>query len=243
MNELVYKEQFKDLLKGYKISEHGQAVLQRTKLLLLAGVTSSGRNTVVNELLKTGDYYYIVSDTTRKPRINHGRLEQSGKEYWFKTEQEVLNGLRGGEYLEAAVIHDQQVSGISIRELELAAKQGKIATTDIEIVGVASIIAVKPDARCVFMIPPNFTTWLERINGRGHMPDTELQRRLWSAVSEINEALSKDYFVIVVNDEFHQTAKRIKNIFIDTPTEGGSRKLAKQLLTETQQFLEGQSNG
>jgi guanylate kinase len=237
MNELIHREEFRSILRDYKVSSHAQTILSKTKLLLLAGVTSSGRNTVLGELLKSGKYHYITSNTTRKPRLNHGRIEQNGEEYWFTSEEEFLDGLRKGEYVEAAIIHDQQVSGISIDEIEIASKEGKIAATDIEIVGVASIVDSKPDTVSVFMIPPNFQTWLERINGRGHMAELELRRRLNSAVKEINEALSRKYFVIVVNDEFHKTAKIIDNIFENTPDQEQPRVLAKKLLLDTQKFL------
>lgn len=237
MNELKNLAKFQELLANYHVSKHAKSILNRTKLLLLAGVTSSGRNTVIGEILKTGDYHYITSDTTRRPRINRGNIEVNGEEYWFKTEEEMLKGLQKGEYLEAAIIHDQQVSGISIAEIERASKEQKIAITDIEVVGVANIMTVKPEAVCVFMIPPGFEEWLKRISARGHMTDIELRRRLLSAVKEIEAALSGDHFVIVVNDDFHQTSKVIENILNEIPDQEVSRKVAEVLLTSTKQFL------
>ena len=45
-------------------------------------------------LLKTSNYYYVISDTTRKPRINNGVLERKGEEYWFKSEKEWVESAR-----------------------------------------------------------------------------------------------------------------------------------------------------
>jgi len=84
-------------------------LLQQTKFVPLVAITSSGRNTLIRELLKTGEYHFIVSDTTRKPRTNDGVMEQSGVEYWFRDEDEVLQDVKDGKFLEAAVIHSQQV--------------------------------------------------------------------------------------------------------------------------------------
>ncbi len=237
MNELKNLELFKKLIRTNQVSHDTREVLNNTQLLLLAGVTSSGRNTVVGELLKTGDYHFVISDTTRKPRVNHGELEKNGNEYWFKTEEQFLAGFKNGEYLEAAIIHNQQVSGISVKEIKVAHDEKRIAVTDIEIEGVKSIIGIKSDAKCVFMLPPNFDEWLKRIDGRGKMEKTELTRRLKSAVIEIEDALDKDYFQIIVNNEFHETAKLIKNIFNVTPNQTQAKHVAIQLLRDVEKYL------
>src|ERR1700689_1309052 len=118
MNELVHGAEFRSALRDYHLSKAALQTLSQTKLVILVAPTSSGRNTIIWQLLKTGDYYFIVSDTTRQPRINDGKLERDGHEYWFRSEAEVLTDIQQGKYLEAAVIHNQQVSGISIRELQ-----------------------------------------------------------------------------------------------------------------------------
>src|SRR5699024_8737685 len=134
-------------------SDEAKALLARTRLVLLVGPSSSGRNTVINELLKTGKYHAIVSDTTRLPRVNNGIPEENGREYWFRAEADVLHDLQNGSFLEAAIIHKQQVSGISMRELAAAADEGKVAINEIEVVGADNIHAAKPDALFVFMLP------------------------------------------------------------------------------------------
>ncbi|MCA9332380.1 hypothetical protein KDA00_00740 [Candidatus Saccharibacteria bacterium] len=237
MNELRRLSDFQEILNNYHVSESTRRALIKTRLVLMCGVTSSGRNTIIGELMKIGDYYFITSDTTRKPRINMGNVEKNGEEYWFKSEDEFIDGLRKGEYVEAAIIHDQQVSGISIKEIEHASKQHEIAITDIEPAGVESIIKIKPDTKCIFMIPPSFETWLKRIDLRGRMTEIELIRRLKSAVKEINHALNNDHFIIIVNNEFHETAEMVKNIFTNIPDQTSARVVAKNLLKQTQDYL------
>src|SRR5581483_619054 len=138
-------QQFKDILGQYKLSSRAKNATKNIKLVLLLAPTSGGKNTIIRHQLATGRYYFIVSDTTRPPRKNDGIMEISGREYWFRTEKEMLKDLKAGELLEAEIIHNQQVSGISIRELEKAQKQGKIAITDIELMGAHNIRTVKPD--------------------------------------------------------------------------------------------------
>lgn len=242
MAALKYLDEFQTLLQNYAVSAATRAVLRQTDLLLLVAPTSTGRNTIIRELIKTGNYHYIVSDTTRKPRINDGVLEKNGREYWFRTEEQVLADLRAGRFIEAAVIHNQQVSGISVREVETAYREGKIGVTDIEIVGVQTIMRLKPDTKVVFVLPPNFEEWQRRIKHRGKMSNQELYRRMQSAYRELASALEHNYYLFVINDDLLTAVEHINRIarfgqqLPEEQTKG--RQLAEQLLIETKSFLQ-----
>ncbi len=241
MNELVNLQKFQNLLANYQLSKTALQTLSQTQLVLLVAPTSSGRNHLIRELLKTGDYYYIVSDTTRRPRTNDGVMEQSGVEYWFRDEQSVLEDIEGGKYLEAAVIHQQQVSGISVRELQQATDMGKIAITDAEIAGIDNAIRLKPDTLGIFVLPPNFDEWQRRLHHRGDMHPEEYKRRMESAVSEFSAALERPYYKFVINDDVSDAVQQINTITkldtYDEERQAAARHLAEQLLLETQILL------
>lgn len=241
MNKLDHGPEFRQILADYRLSKVALQTLSQTQLVILVSPTSSGRNTVIRQLLKTDDYYFIVSDTTRKPRINDGVLEQDGVEYWFRSENEVLEDIKAGKYLEAAVIHNQQVSGISVREIEKARAQGKIAITDAEIAGVDNAIAVKHDTLGIFVLPPSFEEWQRRIKHRGHMSPEEYKRRMKSAAVEFKAALDHDYYKFVINDSVEQAAELINRIAKldqeDLSEQERGRKLAEQLYIDTKTLL------
>lgn len=241
MNELKHLSEFEALLADYQPSDTSKKVLTETKLALLAAPTSSGRNTILKELIKTGVYHYLVSDTTRKPRINDGAPEKDGVEYWFRTEEEMLADLQEGKFLEAAIIHDQQVSGISIRELRQAHAEGKTAITDIEIVGVQSILKHKPDTCILFVLPPDFDEWQRRIKHRGIMDVQEFKRRLASACKEFAAALESSYYNFVINDSVEHAIQQINAIAIEGRVDEASQKqgrvITQQLLQQTKAFL------
>lgn len=242
MNQLSRIEEFREILSGYQLSDEAKQTLREIKIVLLVGPSSSGRNTIINELLKTGEYYFIVSDTTRKPRVNNGVPEQSGREYWFRSEDEVLADLKAGKFLEAAIIHNQQVSGISMRELNKAAEQGKIAIDEIEVIGADNIHSLIPGAQFIFILPPSFEEWITRMNARGQLPPDETRRRLRSAVDEIATALDRDYYTFAVNDTFLKTTKRVEAIIrgepVDPDDQDKARDLAREILLATQKYLD-----
>lgn len=107
---LNHAEQFKNILKNYQMSEKSVEILNSTEFVMLSAISSSGRNTIIRELLKADDFYYIVSDTTRMKRMNDGVMEQNGVEYWFRSEEEILADLANGKYVEAAIIHKDRKS-------------------------------------------------------------------------------------------------------------------------------------
>jgi guanylate kinase len=229
------------VLANYKPSKEALHDLEGGQLVLLVGPSSSGRNTIINELAKSGLYHFVVSDTTRQPRVNNGVLEENGREYWFRSEVDLLADLKEGKFLEAAIIHNQQVSGVSLRELEAAISEHKIAIDEIEVVGADNAHALIPEAQFLFVVPPSFEEWVTRMNARSTLPVDETRRRLESAVMEIKTALDRDYYIFVVNDTFMQTAKRVDSIIrqglIDDEEQVRAKVVARQLLSSTEQFL------
>jgi len=240
-NSLTRIDEFREVLADYHLSDDARRALSGIKLALLVGPSSSGRNTIINYLARSSGYHGVVSDTTRKPRANNGVLEQDGREYWFRSEDDVLEDLRAGRFLEAAIIHNQQVSGISIRELQLAANEHEIAINEIEVRGADSIRAINPHAQFVFVLPPSFDEWMARMDQRGELPADEKKRRLESAAFEIATALDRDYYTFVVNDTFVHAAARIDNAIrgdgSQVDDQEAAKALARQLLYDTETHL------
>jgi guanylate kinase len=206
---LNHLHDFERILRDYKPSLEILDILQTTKLVVMSGPAGSGRNTLINSLLMTGKYKFLISDTTRRPRINNGVPEVSGKDYWFRSEEEFLQGLKNGAYIEAAIIHNQQVSGISLNELRLAAQTGKIAITDVNPRGCDNIKSYSDTAVPVFILPPSFDEWMRRLDGRGVMDPAEKRRRLISAAEEIQLALTRSYFKFITNWDLRTTVEEL----------------------------------
>lgn len=242
MPKLNYIDEFHAALKDYRLSAHALQILKNTRLVVLTAPTASGRNTIINELLRTNDYNFIVSDTTRPPRLNNGILEQNGREYFFRDESEMLQDIKDGNFLEAEVIHEQQVSGISIRELEKASQEHRSAITDMDIGGVSNVLALKPDTIAVLVLPPSFETWHERIFSRGDMGPAEHRRRLQTAERILASGLnSSSKLKIIINDDLTDAAEEVhelvQNGSFSKAQQSAGIALAKQLHDDTQTAL------
>lgn len=235
---LSLKQQFKDLLSNYRPNEEVQELLSKAKIALFDGPSGSGRNAIMLELLKIDRYQQIISDTTRPPRSNNGILEQNGVEYWFKSEHEFIEGLRAGNYIEAAIIHDQQVSGVNKSEIERAITVDKIAVNDVQPDGIEAFLKYKHDTVAIFVVPPSFELWQSRLLSRGEMSGNELRRRIESAAEEINHALVAPYYSFIINEDLGEAVQLADTLCsgdrVDTTA---GREVASQLLEEINQYL------
>lgn len=245
MSELEHLADFRALLQNpaqpYTPSAQSIATLTQTNMVLFVGPSAAGRNTIINELLEKGGYHYIVSDTTRAPRVNDGVPEENGVQYWFRTEQEVLTDLQNGAFIEAAIIHQTQVSGVSVREIAEAHDKGEVAVTDIEIRGVQTMKELKPDVMCLFVVPPSFDAWQERIRGRGTMDPQVYRNRMESAVKEFQAALDNPYYWIIINDDLQKavdySAALITNHQPDEAQQERGRAVVQEMLDRTNEIL------
>lgn len=203
---------FQRALGNYEVSEHAKSILASTEFVVMSGVAGGGRNTVIGELAKTGKYIFAISDTTRPPKHRDGKLEVDGVNYYFRKEEDMLVDIQAGEFIEAEIIHNQQVSGTSIRELERVVATGKIPIHDFEFGGANNVAHAKPDAFIIGLLPPNYQEWLRRFRDREEIHEDEFMNRLRTAEKVLENMLEKPYFRFVVNNDPVECAKQINEI-------------------------------
>lgn len=77
----------------------------------------------------------------------------------FVKKKILLRELQNGEFIEAEIIHNQQVSGTSIREVERISALGKVPISDYEFGGTNAVADAKPDAAIIGLLPPSYDEW------------------------------------------------------------------------------------
>jgi len=237
---LTSRTAFEEILKDYHVSDRAKAVLAATPFVALSGVAGGGRNTIINYLVDHYGYGFIVSDTTRPPKFRDGKMEQDGVHYYFRQEDDLLKELQDGEFIEAEIIHNQQVSGTSIREVERIVGQGKVPIHDYEFGGTNAVAAAKPDAAIIGILPPNYDEWMRRLSGRETMSTEELKNRLVTAEKVLDNMLSRPYFRFVINDTVEKAAAEIDSIVHDPANYQESEQatqIAKNLLAQVRAVL------
>lgn len=204
------------LLDDYQLSSGTIELVRSTPIVLLVGVAGAGKDTIKHRLLETGDYHHIVSHTTRPPRENNGVMEQDGREYHFIDSATAERMVAAGEFVEAKFVHGSTVYGTSAAEIQRAQSGGRIAITDIDVQGVAEYKAISANVIAIFVLPPSFTAWQERLMKRyGQNVATaagDIAKRKRTAISELEEALSKPYYHFVINDNLDAAVTTVNKI-------------------------------
>lgn len=211
-----------DKIAHYAPSPTALASVSRVPLLLTVGITAAGKDTVVKRLiaLHPDDYQISVSHTTRPMRSNDGVMEQNGVEYYFIDKPTALRMLEQGSLVEANFFASN-LYGVSIAELERANNTNKILINDVDVNGVDSFVRLGLNVRPVFLLPPSFEVWRERLNARygGQVNGEDLCKRLQTALAELRAALEHDYFYILVNDQLDVTVQQVHKIAHGQPVE------------------------
>jgi len=236
------KTAFDQVLRDYHISDHARDVLAHIPFVAFSGVAGGGRNTVINRLVDTGRYVFAVSDTTRPPKLRDGKMEQEGVNYYFRKEEEMLKDIQNGEFVEAEVIHNQQVSGMSVRELERVAATGKIPVNEFEFGGIKNVVKAKPDTIVIGLLPPSYERWMERLFGREEIDRQEFLNRLATAEKVLETMLHEPYFKLVVNESIDECVLQVQRIVeegIYTESDDSrARQVAEELLSRVRTQLE-----
>lgn len=214
MNEVILKnkKKFIEVLKSYHISEHAKKVLDEVNYVVLIGPAAGGRNTIINHLVLTKNYMQVVSDTTRPPKLRDGKMEIDGVNYYFRSEEGFLEDLEHGEFLEAELIHGQQVSGTSIRELEKVTALNGVGINEVEFGGAQNILEAKPDTKVIAILPSSPQIWLDRFTKREKISREEFFNRINTAKKVIELARNEPRVTLVVNHEYHKAAEVVDRI-------------------------------
>ncbi len=203
---------FEHALAHYKVSDHAREVLAGTPFVAMMSVAGGGRNTLINYLVQTGPYYFVVSDTTRSPKVRNGIAEVHGVHYFFRSEDDFLADLKSGEFIEAEIIHGQQVSGTSVREVEKAKQLGLIPIHDYEFGGADAMQQIKNDAIIIALLPPSFEDWQYRLKNRETMHGHEFKNRMQTAVIVLQAMLDRPYVKFVISGDLNDSSLHLRSI-------------------------------
>lgn len=142
----------------------------------------------------------------------------------------MLKLLDSQSMIEAKLIHDIRISGISVRAYQDVVNAGHKPLLVIDVQGTEEISKFLPKLRPVFLLPPNFDTWVRMQEKRGRMSHSERLRRMHSAREELEQVLDNEHFFLVVNRDVPQTAREILGDVHDQASQRKAREAAQLLI-------------
>lgn len=176
-------------------------------LIVVSGPAGSGKGTVNAHLLKSGDFVYSVSATTRAPRPG----EVDGVNYHFISREEFLARIERGDMLEYTE-YCGNFYGTPKKEAEAVLASGKNLILEIEVEGAQNVKKKYPDAVLVLLLPPSYSVQEARLRGRGTETEEKIRLRLERAKEEITFADVYDYVVYNRDGRDTDAANQIRAI-------------------------------
>lgn len=220
----------------YRPSRATVQLIESARVVLLVGISGAGKDTIKQQLLREDDFQDIVSHTTRKARSNNGVSEVAGQDYHFISEDQALKMLEDQAFIEAKFVHGT-VYGTSTAEVEAAYRAGKIAITDVDVQGVEEYKELSREVVAIFILPPDFSIWQERLKKRYATEAdflAEWPKRRASAIAELKHALEVPYYHFVTNDTLSVAVESVGKIArkpdIFTRKDDEARLAARDLL-------------
>jgi guanylate kinase len=182
-------------------------------LIVLSGPSGVGKSTVVKELLKISPKLLLsISATTRPPR----HFEKQNIDYIFMSKEDFSSLLKKNQFLEWAKVHGHDY-GTPRDFVEEELKKHHAVLLEVDTQGAAQI---REEVRLnlyklaipvfIFLIPPSVDILAVRLQKRKTESEETMNRRLRTAISELQVMEKYDY--IVVNDDVPSAAKKIHAI-------------------------------
>ncbi|KAG6381512.1 guanylate kinase [Boletus reticuloceps] len=170
-----------------------------TRPLVVFGPSGVGKGTLIARLF--GDhpdkFGFSVSHTTRQPRPG----ETDGKEYHFVSTDTFKALLADHAFIEHAQF-SANFYGTSEPAIHAVRESGKRCVLDIDSQGIRQVKQTDLNPVCLFISPPDMDTLRRRLRGRGTDDDEAIQRRLATALAEIEYARQPDTCdYVIVNDD------------------------------------------
>ena len=176
------------------------------QLFILSAPSGVGKSTIVGKVLPDfPKLRFSVSSTTRPARPG----EIDGKDYYFLSNEDFLQGIRSGRFLEWARVHNNFYgTDRTIVEKWLAA--GDDVLLDIDVQGTRLVRCAHPEAKTIFVLPPSMRVLEERLRRRGTESREQLAVRISAAGREIFDSSWYDY--IIVNDDLQEAVEDLRAI-------------------------------
>jgi len=165
-------------------------------LCVISGPSGSGKTTLCRAATSVEPVYYTVSCTTRPQRPG----EENGRDYFFLTEEEFVQRVTDGEFLEHALVHGRRYGTLK-SEVVPALQAGQDVIMDLDIQGAAQLRgcedpAIRRALVDIFIMPAGLDDLQARLAGRRSESESELDLRLANALAEMEHWQSYTYTLI-----------------------------------------------
>lgn len=164
----------------------------RPVVVVISGPSGVGKDVTIQRMKDRGyPCHFVVTATTRPQRPG----EINGVDYHFISEAEFLDLQTRGELLEHALVYGQY-KGIPKAGVRAALASGQDVVMRVDVQGAATVRQLVPQAVTIFLTAESEEALIERLRRRRTEDESQLQRRIEMARSELLRAAEFKYRVV-----------------------------------------------
>jgi guanylate kinase len=183
-------------------------------LIILSGVSGSGKTTVMKYLLDTyPNLEYIPSYTTRDPRPG----EKDGERYHFISQSQFEDAVKKNAFLEYAQVHQKHYYGTKTEEINNVLKKGKIPVKEMETQGIQQVLETLKNKNKNQITPISIfldidsETMKHRITSRAPISHEELERRIQTSTQERIQAEKICTHILDATPDIDTVVEKVSN--------------------------------
>jgi len=191
-------------------------MMLRSLLIVVSAPSGAGKTTLCDRLLaERSNIRYSVSCTTRAPR----GAEQDGRDYYFLSDDEFLQRVERGEFLEYAEVHGYRYGTLRKMVVDSIA-EGMSILMDIDVQGAGQLRAkmtedpvvadLKKAFVDIFIAPPSIEVLADRLEKRGEDAPEIIERSVRNAAREMER--SGEFMHLIVNKDLDNAYKEFKDV-------------------------------
>ncbi|MDP6064265.1 MAG: guanylate kinase [SAR202 cluster bacterium] len=177
-------------------------------IVVLSGPSGVGKDAVLSRMKQLGyPYHFTVTATSRTIRPG----ETDGVDYIFVSKETFSQMADADGLLESANVYGNMY-GIPRNQVTKALEAGQDVVVKIDVQGAATIRKILPDALFIFLAAPEMSDVASRLKSRMTESPEALQRRLDTALKEMEEAPKFDFIVYNREGRIDDAAREIGSI-------------------------------
>ncbi len=179
--------------------------------ILILGPSGTGKGTVISHLRTVfPDAVFPLSCTTRLARPG----EKDGQVYHFITKEDFKARIDSGDFLEWAIVHNDNYYGTLKAPIEGALREGKSVIREVDMQGVMSIRKIfgRENVKAIFITSPSWESLRARIEKRAPLSAEELDHREKSFEKEMVFSKECDFVVMSEDGKIPEVCAEVEGI-------------------------------